>query len=79
VKCTKVLSEISDYLDQSFDPALRAEVEQHLQKCKKCRVVVDTTKKTIDNFCNSEAAPLPESTRHRLYEALQQKIRSCHS
>jgi predicted anti-sigma-YlaC factor YlaD len=78
-QCTKVLSELSDYLDAGIDPALRAEIEQHLMKCKNCRVVVDTTKKTIDIFCNSEPAPLPEAARHRLYDALQRKIRSCQS
>jgi predicted anti-sigma-YlaC factor YlaD len=72
-----MMTEISDYLDEGIDPALRAEIEQHLMKCKKCRVVVDTTKKTIDVFCNSEPAPIPEETRHRMYEALEKKIRSC--
>ena len=76
-KCSKILTELSDYLDQGIDPALRAEIEDHLTKCKDCRVVVDTTKKTIDIFCNSEPAPLPDDTRHRLYDALQRKIRSC--
>jgi predicted anti-sigma-YlaC factor YlaD len=76
-KCEKVLSELSAYLDQGIDPALRAEIEQHLMKCKDCRIVVDTTKKTIDIFCNSEPAPLPDDARHRLYDALQRKIRSC--
>lgn len=78
-KCTKVLSELSEYLDQGIDPALRAEIEQHLMKCNDCRIVVDTTKKTIDIFCNSEPAPLPDDARHRLYDALQKKIRNCQS
>jgi predicted anti-sigma-YlaC factor YlaD len=77
-KCEKVLSELSEYLDQGIDPALRAEIEQHLMKCKDCRIVVDTTKKTIDIFCSSEPAPLPDDARHRLYDALQRKIRNCH-
>jgi predicted anti-sigma-YlaC factor YlaD len=79
VKCTKIMTELSDYLDEGIDPALRAEIEQHLMKCKNCRVVVNTTKKTIDIFCNSEPAALPESSRHKLYEALERKIRSCRS
>jgi anti-sigma factor RsiW len=77
VKCTKVWEEISDYLDSGIDPAIRAEIEQHLMKCEKCRVVVDTTKKTIDIFCNSEPAPIHEETRHKLYKALEQKYKSC--
>ena len=76
-KCDKILSELSDYLDEGISPALRAEIEDHLTKCKDCRVVVDTTRKTIDIFCNSEPAPLPDDARHRLYDALQKKMRSC--
>jgi predicted anti-sigma-YlaC factor YlaD len=76
-KCSKILNELSDYLDQGTDPALRMEIEDHLAKCKDCRIVVDTTKKTIDIFCNSEPAPLPDDARHRLYDALQKKIRNC--
>ena len=79
MKCNKILTELSDYLDEGIDPVLRIEIEQHLVKCKNCRVVVNTTKKTIEIFCNSEPAPLPETARHRLYEALQRKIRSCTS
>jgi hypothetical protein len=33
-------------------------------------VVVDTTRQTIQIFCNSEPAPLPEDTRVRLRDAL---------
>jgi predicted anti-sigma-YlaC factor YlaD len=77
--CTKIMTELSDYLDEGIDPALRAEIEQHLIKCKNCRIVVNTTKKTIDIFCNSEPAAIPETTRQKLYEALQRKMRSCRS
>ena len=58
-----------------LDPALRAEIEEHLAKCKNCRVVVDTTKKTIEIFCNSEPVPLPTETRQRLHVALEKRLR----
>jgi len=78
VKCKSLISELADYFDEGFDPALRAEIEQHLAKCKKCQIVVDTCKKTIQIFCNSEPAPLPKDARHRLYAALEKKLRrSC--
>ena len=58
-----------------LDPALRAEIEEHLAKCKNCRVVVNTTKKTIEIFCNSEPVPLPVDTRERLHVALEKRLR----
>jgi predicted anti-sigma-YlaC factor YlaD len=67
--------ELENYLDKELDPALRATIEEHLAKCKKCRLIVDTTKKTIEIYCNSEPAPLPMDTRHRLHEALAKRLR----
>jgi predicted anti-sigma-YlaC factor YlaD len=75
VKCKAFITELADYLDEPIDPALRAEVEEHLAKCKDCRVVVDTCKKTIQIYCNSEPAPLSDDTRQRLYVALERKLR----
>jgi predicted anti-sigma-YlaC factor YlaD len=74
VNCKTLVFELESYLDQELDAALRAEIEQHLGKCKKCRVIVDTTQKTIQIFCNSEPAPLPADTRNRLHEALVKRL-----
>ena len=75
MKCKGLLSELADYLDEMLDPALRMEIEEHLAKCKNCRVVVNTTKKTIEIFCNSEPVPLPVDTRQRLHVALEKRMR----
>ncbi|MFZ0411232.1 MAG: zf-HC2 domain-containing protein, partial [Candidatus Acidiferrales bacterium] len=72
--CKTLVVELESYLDQELDAELRAEIEQHLGKCKKCRVIVDTTQKTIQIFCNSEPAPLPVDTRDRLHQALVKRL-----
>jgi len=59
VKCKGLLSELADYLDEMLDPALRMEIEEHLAKCKNCRVVVTTTKKTIEIFLQRRASSSP--------------------
>jgi predicted anti-sigma-YlaC factor YlaD len=75
VKCKAIISELADYLDEALDSTLRSSIEQHLGNCRDCRLVVDTTKQTIEIFCNSEPAPLPESTRQRLHQALEKRLR----
>jgi hypothetical protein len=75
VKCKEIITELASYLDEALDPCLRASIEQHLDKCLDCRIVVDTTKQTIHIFCNSEPAPLPPSTRQRLHDALAKHLR----
>ena len=44
-------------------------------RCTDCRLVVDTTRKTIQIFCNSEPVPLPEDVRGRLHTALLERSR----
>jgi len=75
VKCKSLIKDLADYFDEGIDPALRTEIEEHLAKCKNCRLVVDTCKKTIEIFCNSEPAPVPTDARARLYQALEKKLR----
>jgi len=75
VKCMGIIKELVNYLDEALDPTLRASIEEHLKGCEDCRIVVDTTKQTIQIFCNSEPAPLPEDTRLRLREALKTRLR----
>lgn len=74
MKCKNIIEEISSYLDGMIDPALRAELEEHLAKCKRCRLVVDTCKKTIQIFCNSDPVPLPDTTKSKLHSALMQHL-----
>ncbi len=71
MKCRELIKELDNYLEADLDPALRAEIEKHLDRCGECRLVVDTTRKTIQIFCNSEPLPLPEDARQRLHDALR--------
>ena len=66
MNCKKVILELTSYLDNDLDFGLKAELEQHLAACTDCRVVVDTTRKTIQIFCNSDPVPLPIDVRKRL-------------
>lgn len=74
MKCKNLVEELEGYLDGLMTDALRAEIEEHLVKCRKCRLIVNTTKKTIEIYCNAEPLPLPETTRARLHEALQKRL-----
>jgi anti-sigma factor RsiW len=73
--CKKVVLELTTYLDEALDASLRLDLEQHLSRCKDCRLVVDTTRKTIQIFCNSVPVPLPDEVRERLHAALLERFR----
>ena len=75
MNCKKVILELTSYLDGVLDSNMRADLEQHLSSCTDCRIVVDTCRKTIQIFCNSEPVPLPEDVRTRLHSALLDRFR----
>jgi anti-sigma factor RsiW len=75
VNCKKVILQLTSYLDGVLDSTMRNDLEQHLSGCTDCRLVVDTCRKTIQIFCNSEPVPLPEDVRSRLHTALLERFR----
>ncbi len=75
MNCKKVILELTSYLDGVLDSNMRSDLEQHLSQCTDCRIVVDTTRKTIQIFCSSEPVPLPQDVRERLHTALLARFR----
>lgn len=75
MKCKQLVRELSDYLDGVLEPGVLADLERHLEHCEDCRLVVDTTRKTIQVFCNAEPAPLEPDIRERLHKALEQRLK----
>jgi predicted anti-sigma-YlaC factor YlaD len=74
VNCRGVIRELSEYLNGDLDRATLSDLELHLTRCEDCRLVVDTTRKTIEIFCKAEPVPLPDDVRSRLHKALFQRI-----
>lgn len=74
MNCKGVIHEISSYIDGELDPAVKQELQHHLEKCPDCKMVVDQTRLTIEIFCGSEPVDLPTGVKTRLHEALRRKI-----
>jgi anti-sigma factor RsiW len=75
MRCRQVIDKISDYLDGELDPELVRELERHLEHCEDCRIVVDTTRKTLEVFCLTEPAPLPNDVHERLNQMFRHGFR----
>ena len=73
LSCENTLKEISNYLEGELDPWLKMRLEIHLKMCRHCRVVFNTTKKTIELYCDDKLFPLPDPVRDRLHNALRRK------
>lgn len=74
VTCKDFLRELSDFLDESTDPATRVELEKHISQCPNCWVIFDTTKKTIQVYKGMEPSPLPDPIHTRLMDALEKRV-----
>ena len=72
--CEGLIRKLSEYLDGELDPGLAEEITRHLQHCEDCGLVVNTTRKTIEMYCNSEPAPLPDEVRRQIDRALAEKL-----
>jgi anti-sigma factor (TIGR02949 family) len=74
--CKQFLQELNEFLDETLDPAIRAELQRHVTECPNCWVVYNTTEKTLKVFKGMEPQPVPEPVRARLMEALERKMKS---
>jgi hypothetical protein len=70
VTCKDFLRELSDFLDESVDPAVRRDLERHISECPNCWVICDTTKKTIQVYKGMDPEPLPEKVHDKLVQIL---------
>jgi anti-sigma factor (TIGR02949 family) len=70
-KCEELLGSLSSYIDGDLPPELCQELEKHLEGCDDCRVVLNTTKRTIELVHSpAEKSELPEEVRERLFKRL---------
>lgn len=68
--CSHLLASLSDYIDGEAQADLCAEIEQHLAHCEKCRVVIDSLRKTVLLYQESEDLDVPGPVRKRLFHCL---------
>ena len=70
--CEGLLGSLSDYIDGELGAELCREIEKHIADCENCRIVVDTTRKTIDlvHASSDPQTGLPDEVRDRLFKRL---------
>lgn len=72
--CKTVIRQLSEFIDGELARDLAEELSRHLAHCEDCRIVVDTCRKTVEIYCNTEPLPLPKGVRERLDRALAQRL-----
>lgn len=74
VTCAQVLKELSNYIDEDVDPQLRAEIEKHLRGCRRCSVLLDSTRKTLRIVGDDRVFEVPAGYSERLHRFLTKKL-----
>jgi len=74
LNCTGAIREISSYIDGELEASVRIELEEHLQECEDCVIVVKQTRLTVEIFCNDKPVDLPTEVRSRLHEKLKRSL-----
>lgn len=70
--CRDFFNQLSDYIDGELAVSLCSELEHHLADCPNCRVVVDTTRKTVSLYRRFGQAELPARVSERLWQVIEQ-------
>lgn len=70
--CREFCQYLSDYIDGEVALSLCVELEQHLADCPNCRIVVDTTRKTVSMYRRFGQTELPAGVSERLWQAIEQ-------
>ena len=73
IRCEEILRELSDYIDEELTPELRSKMEAHMYACRHCKVVVDTTRKTLTLVADHSFLELPQGVSERLLERLARR------
>jgi len=73
MNCTDFLSQLTDYFDGQISPELLKEVRTHLEECDHCKVVLNTTSKTIEVYRGNEIYDISDDLRERLHSAIMTK------
>ena len=70
--CDALLQSLSEYIDGGLSDEMCKEIQKHLETCGDCRVVFNTTRRTIDlvRMPPGQADALPDDVRERLFKRL---------
>lgn len=76
ITCRELIDLLLDFVGDELDLTSREKVEQHLQDCIPCLVLVETYKITIQLSRKLPCDPLPSELAQRLWAVVEQQQNS---
>jgi len=76
MNCKRVFKELSNFIDDDIDAALRATIENHLLRCRGCAAAHDRTRQILQIFREPETFSVPSGYSERLHKCLTEWIKA---
>jgi predicted anti-sigma-YlaC factor YlaD len=76
ITCDEFFAEFADYLENQVSPEIRKELEVHLSKCRACRVLYDSSRKTVSIVTESNSFELPRSVSDPIIDRVMSRLRT---
>ena len=76
ISCDQFLAQLGDYLEGEVASEVRQQLEGHLEHCRTCQVLFDTTNKTVKIVTNSGSFALPNNIAELLLQKITSRLRS---
>ena len=74
--CSQVIAELAGYLDDEVAAEVRAELEVHLRECRTCRVLYDTSRKTLQIVTDVRSYEIPQPLSERLVGKIMRGLKA---
>jgi hypothetical protein len=74
ISCREVWREISNYLDNIVDPALKTRMEEHFRICKHCTAILDGTRNVVKLIADGVELDIPRDLGQRLYDKIRRNL-----
>jgi predicted anti-sigma-YlaC factor YlaD len=76
VSCADFMAELGNYLEGDVAALVRVQLENHLAHCQTCRLVYDSSRKSLKIVTDSGSFELPEEALKPVTEKIMARIRS---
>ena len=74
LSCKHVWAHISEYIDDRVPAAVKAEIERHLEHCRICSAILDSTRNILVLTADERTFELPLGYSRRLHERLRKEL-----
>jgi predicted anti-sigma-YlaC factor YlaD len=77
--CRCFVAGLNDFLDGALDGATRARFDHHVADCPRCRIVCETTRKTVELYKTFLPCEVPLALESRVIAAIRARTLIKHS